>query len=63
MPRYAKGEFVMKNPQKYCGNLSKQIIYRSSWEYALMEKFDTHPNVIAWASESIVIYYKNPLTY
>ena len=27
-----------------------------------MEKFDTHPDVVSWASESIQLPYRNPLT-
>lgn len=55
-----KGEFVPKNPGKYKGTIP--IIYRSSWELTAMRKFDAHPDVIAWASESIKIPYRNPLT-
>lgn len=28
----------------------------------MMRKFDEHPNVLGWASESISIPYQNPLT-
>jgi len=55
-----KGEFVPKNPSKYTGKYP--IIYRSSWELTAMRKFDSHPDVIAWASESIKIPYRNPIT-
>lgn len=55
-----KGEFTPKNPEKYRGKYP--IIYRSSWELTAMRKFDSHPDVIAWASESIKIPYRNPLT-
>lgn len=60
--KFARGEFIMKNPQKYCGVLTRKIEYRSSWEYVMMKKFDEHPDVLAWASESITIPYYNPLT-
>lgn len=58
--KYAKDEFVPKNPQKYVGKLP--IMYRSSWERAVMVKLDEHPNIVAWASESVSIPYRNPLT-
>lgn len=62
MKKFVTGEFQMKNPQKYCGDLRKPITYRSSWEFVMMRKFDENPNIIAWASESITIPYRNPLT-
>lgn len=55
-----KGEFVPKNPIKYKGTYP--IIYRSSWELAVFTKFDLHPNVLQWASESIKIPYQHPIT-
>lgn len=58
--KYSKDEFHPKNPQKYIGKTP--IIYRSSWEFSMMRLFDEHPYVIAWASESISIPYRNPLT-
>lgn len=58
--RTRKGEFTPKNPQKYKGKLP--ILFRSSWELTVMTKFDQHPNVLEWASESISIPYQNPLT-
>jgi hypothetical protein len=60
--KFSSGIFTPQNPQKYCGNTAKPIQFRSSWEYTLMNKFDTHPNVAAWSSESISISYQNPLT-
>lgn len=56
--KWAKGEFTPKNPKKYIGTYP--IVYRSSWELVLMNKLDSHPNVIQWASESIKIPYWNP---
>jgi hypothetical protein len=55
-----KGEYTPENPSKYIGTYP--IIYRSSWEYTMMRKFDEHPHVLQWASESIKIPYQNPLT-
>lgn len=58
--KFAKGEFFPKNPEKYVGGWP--IIYRSSWELYLMEKFDKHPDVVSWASECFELPYRNPLT-
>ena len=60
MSKYSQGEFIPKNPEKLVGNSKPQ--FRSSWELAMMTFLDTHPSVIQWASESIKIPYKNPLT-
>lgn len=60
MARYSQDEFIPKNPQKLVGNAKP--FYRSSWELTVMSLLDQHPNVIQWASESIAIPYKNPLT-
>ena len=60
MSKTFKGKYVLQNPQKYVGQ--NQPIYRSSWEQAFMNHLDRHPNVVAWASESIKIPYKNPFT-
>jgi hypothetical protein len=60
MGKWAQDEFIPKNPQKIIGNA--RIVYRSSWELTVMNLLDQHPNVIQWASESISIPYKNPLT-
>jgi hypothetical protein len=60
MARYAQGIFVPKNPQKYIGNHKPR--YRSGWELTFMTFCDTNSNVIYWASESMRIPYKHPLT-
>jgi len=36
--------------------------YRSSWELAVMRMCDNNPNIQQWASESIKIPYRDPLT-
>lgn len=54
------GKFTPKNPQKYKGDYTN-IIYRSSWELKLMMWFDTHPDVLEWSSEEIVIPYRSPI--
>ena len=58
--KVASGEFVPKNEDKYIGTYP--IVYRSGWELAFMHFCDNHPNIINWASESMKIPYKNPLT-
>ena len=58
--RFSQGRFTPKNPDKYIGTYP--IRYRSSWELVFMNKCDTHPNIKQWASESIKIPYRNPLT-
>ena len=60
MSKYSQGAFVPKNPNKLIGNASP--VYRSSWELAMMTFLDSHPSVIQWASESVRIPYRNPLT-
>lgn len=60
MPKFAQGKFEMKNPSKYVG-LSTPMA-RSSWEFVFMRMLDEHPGVESWASESIKIPYRDPLT-
>jgi hypothetical protein len=60
MARYAQGIYVPKNPQKYIGNHKPR--YRSGWELTFMTFCDTNSNVIYWASESMRIPYKHPMT-
>jgi hypothetical protein len=60
MAKFAQGRFSPKNPEKYVG--TKTPMARSSWETVFMRMLDEHPGVAKWASESIKIPYKNPLT-
>ena len=60
MSKYSQGPFTPKNPEKLIGNAKP--VFRSSWELAMMTFLDSHPSVIQWASESIRIPYRNPLT-
>jgi hypothetical protein len=60
MTRWAQGIFTPKNPQKYVGNHKPR--YRSGWEMAFMNFLDSNNNILYWASESITIPYKHPLT-
>jgi hypothetical protein len=50
----------MKYPEKYVG--TKTPLARSSWEYVFMRTLDEHPGVENWASESVQIPYRDPLT-
>ena len=58
--KFAQGRFEMKNPAKYVGK--KMPLARSSWEFVFMRMLDEHPGVQSWASESIQIPYRDPLT-
>jgi len=60
MANWANGIYEVANADKYAGNRKPR--YRSSWEHAFMRFADNHPSVIQWASESIKIPYRNPLT-
>ena len=60
MSRWANGLFEPKHPEKYIGKKTPR--YRSSWEWAFMRFCDNNPSVTQWASESIQIPYRNPLT-
>ena len=58
--KFAQGVFNIKNPEKYIGvGLPR---YRSSWEFAVMKMLDENPGIQQWASESIKIPYRDPLT-
>ena len=55
-----KGKFRPKYPEKYRGNPTN-VIYRSLWELRFMRHLDSHPSVIQWSSEEIVIPYVSPM--
>lgn len=60
MGNFAHGIYKPRNPQKYIGKGS--IKYRSSWELVFCQFCDNNNKILKWASESIQIPYKNPLT-
>lgn len=60
MAKFAQGRFEVKNADKYVGK--KQPLARSSWEFVFMRMLDEHQGVQSWASESIQIPYRDPLT-
>jgi hypothetical protein len=51
---------MVKNSAKYVGRGTPR--YRSGWELTFMMFLDSNDNVLQWASESISIPYRNPLT-
>lgn len=60
MAKYANGKYTVKHPEKYVGK--RAPTYRSSWEFTFMNFCDNNPAVLQWASESINIPYRNPVT-
>lgn len=60
MRKWAQGIYEVKNPNKYVGK--SQPKYRSSWEHAFMRFCDNNDHILQWASESIFIPYRNPVT-
>lgn len=60
MSKFAQGIYTVKNQNKYVG-LGKPR-FRSGWEHAFMRFLDNNEHVVNWASESISIPYRNPVT-
>jgi hypothetical protein len=60
MTKFAQGIYRIQNPGKYAGK--REPRYRSSWEHTFMTFCDTNDHILQWASESIAIPYKHPLT-
>ena len=60
MANYRQGAYTVRNPGKYVGTRTPR--YRSGWELTFMMFLDSNENVLQWASESISIPYRNPLT-
>ncbi len=60
MSKFAQGVFRPQNAEKYVGKRDPR--YRSGWELAFMQFCDSNSNILQWASESIVIPYRHPLT-
>lgn len=57
---YRQGKFRPKNPQKYKGD-PLSIIYRSSYEYKLLEFCDLNESVLEYKSEEFFIPYRSPI--
>jgi hypothetical protein len=60
MKKFAQGIYTVLHPEKYVGRNTPR--YRSGWEHTFMRFCDTNDNIIQWASESISIPYRHPLT-
>ena len=60
MSKFAQGAYVVKNKTKYVGRGTPR--YRSGWEHAFMRFLDNNDHILQWASESISIPYRNPIT-
>ena len=60
MSRFANGTYTLTNPTKYVGKGTPR--YRSGWEHAFFKFCDSNDAVLQWASESIAIPYRNPIT-
>lgn len=58
--KFSQGIYHVKNPEKYVGLGSPR--YRSSWELSVMQMCDNNDAIQQWASESVKIPYKDPLT-
>lgn len=59
MAKY-QGYYKPKNIKKYKGDPTN-IVYRSSWELKFMIYLDSHPDVLEWKSEELIIPYKSPI--
>jgi hypothetical protein len=58
--KFSQGTYALKNPEKYMGLGNPR--YRSSWEFAVMKMCDENSAIHQWASESVKIPYRDPLT-
>lgn len=59
-PNWVQGHYTLKNPAKYVG--TGKPIFRSGWEQAFMRFCDNNDHILQWASESVKIPYRHPLT-
>lgn len=60
MSKWAQGVYQVINRSKYVGQGLPR--YRSGWEHSFMRFLDSNDNILQWASESIRIPYRNPIT-
>ena len=60
MANFRQGSYQPRNKEKYVGKGIPR--YRSGWELSFMTFCDNNDHVINWASESIAIPYRHPLT-
>ena len=59
-PKFSQGVYEVRNASKYVGKGKPR--YRSSWELSFMNFLDNNEHIMQWASESISIPYRHPLT-
>jgi len=59
-PKFSQGVYEVRNANKYVGKGKPR--YRSSWELSFMNFLDNNEHIMQWASESISIPYRHPLT-
>ena len=55
-----RGKYRVSNPRKYKGD-SRNVVYRSSWEYKFMQWCESSPSVEEWSSEEFIIPYISPV--
>lgn len=60
MRKFIQGVYTVENIQKYVGKNEPR--YRSGWELMFFKYLDNNPAILQWASESVTIPYRNPLT-
>ena len=60
MANFRQGVYSVINKEKYVGKGAPR--YRSGWEMTFMMFLDSNDNVLQWASESVRIPYRHPLT-
>jgi hypothetical protein len=60
MTKFAQGVYKVLNPTKYVGTRPPR--YRSSWEWHFMKFCDDNDHILQWASESVSIPYRHPIT-
>jgi len=60
MANFRQGIYTVRNSGKYVGK--REPRYRSGWEMTFMMCLDSNDNIVNWASESISIPYRNPIT-
>ena len=60
MSKWAQGVYQVINHEKYVGQGNPR--YRSGWEHSFMRFLDENNSILQWASESVRIPYRNPIT-
>ena len=60
MTKFSQGTYQVINKDKYVGIRAPR--WRSGWEFSFMKFCDSNDHVLQWASESIQIPYRHPLT-